>query len=394
MKSPNTFGKSIAHGVAALIFCASISSLGEDTGPGGFAIPQSGAYFVFPRDHGNHPEFKLEWWYVTGHLFATTPETQAATDRSGRRFGFQATFFRRAAPRSTVPAVGSTNFASDQLFLAHMALLDTQSGRFIYEERLNRNGWDAQSATETLDVRNGNWSLKRVDEPSSRMQLQGSIRADARLQLELTPVKPLVVFGTNGVSRKGAEVSAASHYLTYSRLATRGTLRLGPEAFTVAGESWMDHEFSSSQLGAGQVGWDWACVQLNDGREIMVYRLRQRDGGIDPFSTLAWVDRAGAVRHWPASAVGWEVLTRWVSPRTQAVYPSRIRLTAPASASGSATPFILEPLNVDQELVGGLGGIPYWEGACRVRDATGAEVGQAFLELTGYAGHLRQTLEE
>ena len=158
----------------------------------GFAVPQAGKTFSFPRDHGAHPDFKLEWWYVTGHLFK-----EGAEGAGGRRLGFQATFFRQAAPDKSV-----------QLHLAHMAIIDVATGRFLHQERLNRAGWDAGSAEETLEVRQGNWSLRLSDPAAAagaeRMELRGGVQAEAALALTLTPVKPLVVFGENSISRKGA----------------------------------------------------------------------------------------------------------------------------------------------------------------------------------------------
>lgn len=331
----------------------------------GFAVPQPGRTFVFPRDHGSHPEFKIEWWYLTGHLHSG----------NGRRFGVQATFFRQASPdRST------------QLYLAHMAVLDVASGRFLHQERLNREGWDAAADTTTLRVRNGPWSLVFADAAAERLRLIGGIRAEAGFALDLQPVKPLVSFGEDGVSRKGEAPTAASHYLTYTRLRAEGTLTLDDRSFDVRGEFWMDHEISSSQLGAGQVGWDWISVHLVDGREFMLYRLRRTDGSADPYSTFTWVDRNGRTEK---AAFGWEVLGTWKSRATQAEYPVRVRVSALDPETGRERTFTLEPLAEDQELTGALGGIAYWEGACRVRDETGAEVGSAFMELTGYAAPLK-----
>jgi predicted secreted hydrolase len=248
----------------------------------GFAVPQPGHRFSFPRDHGNHPDFKIEWWYVTGHLYADATPTSPA-----RRFGYQATFFRQAAPLTpAASAPPSPSFGDAHLYLAHMALLDVQTGRFLHQERLNREGWDATSSATTLDVRNGDWSLRLADpadpSPSPPLLLRGGLRADATFALTLTPAKPLVIFGEAGVSRKGADPSAASHYLTFTRLRTSGELTLrtdaGTEKIRVTGDSWMDHEISSSQLSAGQVGWDWLSIHFTDGRELMLYRLRLRDG--------------------------------------------------------------------------------------------------------------------
>lgn len=335
------------------------------TTPDGFAVPQPGHRFEFPRDHGSHPEFRLEWWYITGHLFAS----------DGRRFGFQATFFRQSAPDK-----------STQLYLAHAALVDVAAGRFLHQERLNRAGWDAAAVTETLDVRNGPWSLRLIDPASERMELRAGVHAEALFTLALTPAKPLVIFGDDGVSRKGAEPTAASYYLTFSRLRADGELALGGQTLRVTGEAWMDHEISSSQLGANQVGWDWVSVQLKDGRELMLYRLRLRDGGADPASSLTWVDSAGRPQK---EAFAWEVLERWRSPHTGATYPRRVRLTTMDPTSGARVALTIEPLVAAQELSGRLGNIPYWEGACRVRADDGSEIGSAYMELTGYAKDLK-----
>ena len=339
----------------------------------GFAVPQPGKVFSFPRDHGSHPEFKLEWWYVTGHLYADT------AGKAARRFGFQATFFRQAAPDK-----------STQLHLAHMAILDVASGKFLHQERLNRAGWDAAAATETLDLRQGNWSL-RLSDPAApagaeRIELRGGIQAEAALALTLVPAKPLVVFGENSVSRKGAAPIAASYYLTFSRLRAEGEITLGSEKLAVRGEAWMDHEISSSQLDTDQVGWDWVSIQFTDGRELMVYQLRTRGGGTDPASTLTWVDAAGKP---VKQKFTWEVLDTWKSPATGAVYPVRVALATTDPSTGAAVRYTLEPLARAQELAGSVGGIAYWEGACRVLDATGREVGSAYLELTGYAAELK-----
>ena len=148
----------------------------------------------------------------------------------------------------------------------------------------------------------------------------------------------------------------------------------------------MDHEISSSQLDAGQVGWDWLSVQFKDGRELMLYRLRLRDGTADPASTLTWIDAAGRTQR---AEFTWEVLSRWKSPATGASYPARIRITTTDPATNRPVAFTVEPLVAAQELPGTLGGVPYWEGACRVRDAAGNEVAAAYMELTGYARDLK-----
>jgi predicted secreted hydrolase len=342
-----------------VILLALTGHLLAQTTPDGFAIPQKGHVFEFPRDHGNHEMFRTEWWYLTGHLDGA----------GGKRFGFQVTFFRQAARHETSGKVS-------RLHLAHAALLDVASGRFLHEEKLNRAGWDAFSSATTLDVRNANWSLK-LDEGSKHISVAATVKAEVVLKLELEAVKPLVVFGEEGVSRKGANESAASHYLTFPRL------KVGAQQHHVSGEAWMDHEFSSSQLDEGQAGWDWAAIQLKDGREIMVYRMRRTDGSTDAASTLTWIAGNGTLKK---AAFDWKPLATWKSPLSGAVYPNHVRIETEGSV------FELRPLAQDQEQGGSITGLPYWEGACDVLDRNGQLVGRAFLELAGYAGDLKQYL--
>ena len=362
-----------------------------------FALPQPGRIFQFPADHGSHPEYKIEWWYITGHL----------TSEGGQRHGFQATFFRRSGDRrantdtASVPLTPSTSatplFATDEFFLAHMAWLDVATGTFRHEERLNRRGWDAQADIRKLQLRNGNWSLKDLGPDADgklTLELRGGIQADLFWRMTLRPQKPLVIFGTNGVSRKAREPSAASHYLTFSRMSVSGELRRGSSSKTerIEGEAWMDHEISSSQLGQGQVGWDWTCIQLFDGRELMAYRMRRDDGSTDAFSTVAWIGTDGRVSQWGPDRFTWRGEGQWKSPRSGGTYPATVLLTVPEPDGRPGPTLRIEPLCADQELSGGIAGVPYWEGACRVRDAQGKEIGRAFVEMTGYAGNLRRAL--
>jgi predicted secreted hydrolase len=352
---------------AFLLFLAATVGMASPpaTLPDGFAVPQPGHPFQFPADYGAHPAFRLEWWYLTGQLYA-----------GPRRFGFEATFFRQAGPDHRA-----------QVQLAHMAILDVATGRYRFQERLNRSGLDAACPEGTLDLWQGPWSLRLTDQgPPVRLALAGGVRAEGSFNLRLTAVKPLVIFGRDGISRKGASPSAVSYYLSFPRLRAHGQLRLGGQTFTVSGEAWMDHEISSNQLDAGQVGWDWAGIQLSDGREIMLYRLRRQSGGADPASALTWVDRAGTAREEPFR---WAVESTWTSPATGAAYPARVAIVTTDPATGRERTLRLVPLAADQELSGQLGGIPYWEGACRVEDAAGGTVGSAYLELTGYAKDLR-----
>jgi predicted secreted hydrolase len=356
-----------------LFFLSCLPCLGAEV----WNVPRVGHALSFPRDHGSHPDFKIEWWYLTGHL-----------ESGERRFGFQATFFRLGQRPVDVPL--GEDFGTEQLYLAHMGLSDPATGQFLHEERLNRGGWDAGAKVEDLEVFNGNWSLAR---DGDGMRLLGSIRAEVALDLRLDPEKPHVVFGEDGISRKGPEGTAASYYITWPRLAARGSLRRGQEQFEVTGSAWMDHEISSSQLDENQIGWDWTCIQFTDGREIMAYVLRTKDGGISPYSKLVWIDSEGTLTHVKASDYEWKHEGGWKSPVTGASYPISPLLIVRDPAKGEERRLRLLPILENQEISGGAGGVSYWEGACEVRDeSSGALLGRAYLEMTGYADDIGQKL--
>ena len=351
----------------------------------GFRWAEPGYKFQFPKDHGSHPEFKIEWWYLTGHLWNA--------DRS-RRFGYQATFFRRGIrPISRETTIkDKPTFGSSQVYLAHMTILDVNSQSFVYEERVNRDGWDASAALQSLEVRNGNWSLMMDSETEETMTLNGSVRAEAQFRLHLRPSKPKVSFGDDGVSRKGAGPAAASHYITFTRLKTNGSVTFQGETLQVEGQTWMDHEISSSQLDTDQVGWDWASIQLDQGEEIMIYVMRKEDNSIDPFSTLAWIDAQGKVTHSGPETFTWKKTKYWKSEYSQASYPIQSTLHFTHPIKGTPMRLQLKPLTSDQEVRGELGGITYWEGACDVIDGDSKTVGTAYVELAGYDGKLQKTL--
>ncbi len=372
----------------SLILCLmSINALGESKrNEEEFRLAVPGYDYQFPRDHGSHPDFKIEWWYITGHL---------QEDGGSRRFGYQATFFR-AAIQSPAQRESSPNkaFANDHAYLAHMAMIDIESGKFLFEERLNRSGWDASASEADLDVRNGNWRLCR--EPSETqeetMKLVGSIRGDVLFDLVLEPGKARVIFGENGISVKSQATGAASHYITFTRLVTSGTVNWQGKAFSVTGQSWMDHEFSSSQLGPNQVGWDWASIQLDDGREIMMYQLRDQSGAADPSSQLTWIDEDGKLHAVEREDWNLEAKRKWRSPDTGALYPIDFLLTTRDPKTGGERMLALRPVHDHQEIVGRIDQISYWEGACEVINENGEAIGQAYVELTGYDGRLGDRL--
>lgn len=387
--SISTFARSLALAITILLSLFRLASsaqtlpsppvLAEKTDDG-FLVPHLNPSFSFPKDHGSHPGFKMEWWYLTGHLFGPKNE----------RFGYQATFFRRSGSANPAPS-GSNRFRTDEIHLFHAALLDTRTGKFVHAERLARTGWESHSSSEQLSVRIGDASLETPDPSIERFSLNVRLDEKTQFSFSLTPSKSLVIFGENGVSRKGDSNTAASWYLTFPRLKTEGSLKIGPESFQIRGETWMDHEISSSQLTESQSGWDWTGIQLNDGREIMCYRLRHKDGTTDPASALTWVDATGKKSHFRADQFRWENRGSWSSPHTKANYPIPALLICPDPDTGETIELLIKPLAVDQELDGKLSGLAYWEGACEVL-RNGIAIGSAYVELTGYAGDLSKRL--
>jgi predicted secreted hydrolase len=340
-------------------------------------VPRVGHELTFPKDHGSHPDFKIEWWYLTGHLF-----------EGDRRFGFQATFFRLG--QKPVDVAAGDAFGESQIYMAHMGISDPETGRFLHEERLNRGGWDAGAKVGGLEVFNGDWKLVQA---GNGMQLTGSIKSEAGFELKLLPHKRHVIFGEEGISRKGPEGTAASYYITFPRLDVEGTLRLDGKTLEVAGEAWMDHEISSSQLDRNQIGWDWACLQFFDGREIMGYVLRTETGEPSEYSKLVWIDPLGELTHQKLGEYRWIHEGEWKSPETGAVYPITSIIETTDPKSGEPRRFQLVPTLPNQEMANGSGGVSYWEGACDVIDLeTGDAVGRAFLEMTGYADNIADKL--
>lgn len=335
----------------------------------GFAFAIPGVELAFPRDHGSHPEFKTEWWYLTGHL--DSPD-------QNHRYGFQLTFFRSA----TEPGQSGS-----QMYLAHAALFDKQSGTFRHEERLNSDEWNADSAVGGLDVYNGNWYLRMENPDTEAMVARFSIADLGAVTLTLTPTKPKTLFGKNGYSRKGDAPGAASHYITFTRLAVKAEATLNGQPLALEGVAWMDHEFSSSQLTESQVGWNWSSVILDDGTEIMAYVMRRANGEIDPNSSLTIIGPGGQTTALASDQFSWTPTRHWKSPRSEASYPVEYTLSW-KTGDGARRLIKIEPYGDNQEIADRIGGFTYWEGACRALDESGSPIGQAYTELTGYAESL------
>jgi len=337
-------------------------ALAEDRA--GFARAMAPRPFEFPADHGPHPDFRTEWWYYTGNL--------QTADR--RHFGFQLTFFRVALAPTEQPRASA--WATRQLYFAHFAVTDTAASRFRAFSRTGRGALGMAGAEAApFRVWIDGWSAEGAG-ASPRLRASDG---DVAIDLELSATKPVVLQGERGLSRKGPEPGNASFYYSFTRMPARGVVRLGAETLAVSGEAWMDREWSTSGLGADVQGWDWFAVQLDDGRELMVYVLRRRDGTVDPFSAGTLVAPDGAVRALGAGDVRVETLAHWSSPRSGVRYPARWRLTVPSAELR----LDIEPRLPDQEL---RVNTRYWEGAVAVTGMAGAWSirGHGYVELVGY----------
>jgi predicted secreted hydrolase len=327
---------------------------------------QSGRELRFPDDHGSHPAYRTEWWYLTGWI----------RDGEGKEYGVQITFFRN---RPRVAEDNPSAFAPKQLLFAHAALASPGHGRLRHDQRAARTGFGlVQAAQGDTDVRIGDWSLQRTDgDFVARIAAR-----EFRLELRFRPTQPLLLQGDGGYSRKGAQARQASYYYSLPHLAVSGSISVDGATRQVSGTAWMDHEWSSEILAPEASGWDWVGVNLKDGAALMAFRIRDQQGGT-LWAGGALRSRNGETRILAPGEVHFEARRRWRSPRSGATYPVAMRLRA-----GDLV-LDLEPLMDDQELDARRStGTIYWEGAVRaVRD--GAELGRGYLELTGYWKRLR-----
>ncbi len=340
-----------------------------DSDTAGYAQVIEPRTFSFPVDHGPHPDFKTEWWYVTGNL----------SDESQQEYGFQFTLFRSAmSPKDTEK---SSLWATRQLYMGHFTITDLQNKTFTFEERFARaaNGL-AGAQTHPPKAWLENWSFELLDTVSAltTFDMRATLE-NAGLNLNLKALKPIVLQGEGGLSQKGPEPGNASYYYSLTRLQATGTMAINNQTKPVTGQAWLDREWSTSALSQNQVGWDWFSLQLDDNREIMYYQLRQKDGSADSLSKGAFVSPEGTYRKITSSEVRLTVLDQWESP-LGGVYPSGWELEIPAeNLSLTITPK-LKSQELDVQ-------IRYWEGSVQVSGLSKGKpiTGRGYVELTGYA---------
>ncbi len=356
-----------------------LSELLSDAGHEGFAQATEAREFVFPADHGPHPDFRNEWWYVTGNLDTDT----------GRRFGFELTMFRFSlTPETAQPDEETSAWRSNQVYIGHLALTDDDAEQFHVARRFSRGTLGlAGASADPFRVWLDDWSIIGTRASGAvtaeykfglpwRLQVK---EGDIALSLTLTPQKAPVLNGVDGLSQKAAATGNASYYYSITRLQTEGTVRLGDEEFLVSGLSWLDREWGSSALSDEQQGWDWYALQLSDGSDLMFYNLRRNDGSRDEHSAGTLTLPDGNTVYLSHDDVQIDVLDTWDSPHG-GQYPIAWRITVPEHRLN----LNIDPILDAQELITT---VRYWEGAVDVSGENGSEAifGRGYVELTGYA---------
>ncbi len=323
--------------------------------------------FNFPLDHGPHNTYQTEWWYLTGNL----------QSHDGHQFGYQLTFFR-VALSPEVPARSSA-WASNQFYMAHLALSDIKNDKHYASERFSRAALGLSGAEASpFRVWLEDWEISGNKDTPFPMTLNAKT-AEFGIQLKLQNLKPLVLQGDQGLSQKSTEKGNASYYYTYSRIKSEGSVTTADKTHQVSGLSWMDREWSTSALAADQAGWDWFALQLSNGYDLMYYQLRKKNGTADPASGGVLVDPDGKYIKLTSSDVQLSAQKHWQSKETAVRYPIGWQLDIPKE--GIQLRVMAKRANQEMNV-----SIRYWEGAVQVngkykgKNVTGA----GYLELAGY----------
>jgi predicted secreted hydrolase len=349
--------------IAFLLLTFAVALPGQAEAPIGKVVP--GRAFSFPADHGAHPDYRTEWWYVTGWL-----------EVDGRPLGFQVTFFRsRVSGQDANPS----RFAPQQILIAHAALSDPARGRLLHDQRVSRAGFGlAEAAVGEAKVTLDGW---RFEQRGDTFRVEIAAR-EFRLDLAFQPTQPPLLQGQDGYSRKGPKSDSASYYYTLPHLRVSGTVTRDRIARPVTGEAWLDREWSSQYMEPEAEGWDWTGINLDDGAALMAFRMRRKGGGtLWAGGTIRSAN--GQVTVLGPDDVAFETRREWRSPRSGTSYPVAMMLRAGRRV------FELAPMMDDQENdTRRSTGTIYWEGAVRATEAD-REVGRGYLELTGYWSPMR-----
>jgi predicted secreted hydrolase len=363
--------KTILLWFALFVVAREVWSENKESGQWAVALP--GYQITLPADHYPHYQFRTEWWYFTGNV-------QTA---DGRAFGYQLTFFRHGYRPPGVGNPPGSRFVMNDVKFAHFAVTDVSAGKFHFDSRVSRGAYGEAGFGEGERLAwIDDWEL----DFNNVFRLKAAAK-DYAIELELTPEKPAVLQGVNGLSQKAEGAGHASYYYSITRLNTSGTIKIGAENYKVKGSSWFDREWATNQLAPEQSGWNWFAIQLSDGSDLMLYQMRLRNGGIDSHSTGKWIGPGGDTGDLAAGEFRLSPEKYWVSPASKANYPVVWKLTIPKlNLDLEITPAV-----EDQEL--NLG-VVYWEGSIRLKgQRAGKPVdGVGYMELTGYAGGAGQEI--
>lgn len=343
----------------------------------GFARATEPRAFVFPADHGAHPDYRTEWWYFTGNVFGADE----------RHYGFELTIFRIALTAEH-PA-RTSSLATSDIWMADLTVTDTERGKFQAAERLSRGAEGLAGAVvgapSAASLGNtGTETIVSVEDFSIAFH-GDSVSLSASddgfgVELDLSGLGRIIAQGNRGLDTKGPEPGNASYYFSAPRLAVNGEIQsAGAAPVAVSGTAWMDREWSTSALSPDIEGWDWFALELDDGRDLMFYRLRGRDGGTSPYSGGSIADAAGEVTRLDAASVELEATREWTSRKTKVVYPVAWHMRIPSEDLDLE----IRPRLDDQELDLS---VRYWEGAVSAGGTAGGEpvTGVGYLELAGY----------
>jgi predicted secreted hydrolase len=359
--------------VKSLILCLALLSLiaearAETLDSKGWAVALPGYQITFPQDHFPHYQFRTEWWYFTGNVKTV----------EGRAFGYQLTFFRHGYRPPGIGGPAASRFVINDVKFAHFAVTDVSADKFHFDSRVSRGAYGEAGFAEgdrlawiddwELDLNNNNFRLR-------------SAAKDYSIELQLTPEKPPVLQGEDGLSQKADGAGHASYYYSITRMKTSGAVKIGGKNYQVEGSSWFDREWATNQLTPEQTGWNWFAIQLSDGSDMMLYQMRLKRGAIDPHSNGKWIAPAGETTNLAVDEFRLSPEKYWVSPASKAHYPVVWKLTIPKLSLDLE----INPALEDQEL--NLG-VVYWEGAVRLKgQRAGKPVeGVGYMELTGYQG--------
>jgi predicted secreted hydrolase len=348
-------GGALLTGLGGKAFAQGFAGLGESAD--GFAAVVPGRTFAFPADHGPHPDFRIEWWYVTANL----------ADRSGTAYGAQWTLFRQAIAAGPQ----QEGWANQQIWMGHAAVTRADTHRVsqaFARGGVGQAGVEAAPFCAWID----NWEMRALDAMNDtnvaplRLSASGP---DFSYALRLDADRPLVLQGDGGYSRKSLR-EQASYYYSQPHYAAKGSIVIDDKPVDVTGQAWLDREWSSQPLASDQSGWDWLSLHLKSGDKLMLYRMRQNDG--QHYGSGKWIAPDGRAELLASADIAMTPLV--ITEIEGRKIPTSWRIAVPKMALSIEC----TPLNARSWMGTSF---PYWEGPISF---SGSHAGVGYLEMTGY----------